>query len=155
MKDLNIEEIIINNFYKMIEDEKYQKETVQNHIKEIEKGLEIIKQNGNLEILKLLYIIKQNLYEELNKANQVILVKGMFNDITPAIIFALGYKKACYRIQIQSENETNKNIVLEVPTEIKDKVINLINANYKYLNNKQMIYEENKQDKHLFRINIK
>ena len=155
MEDLNIEEIIINNFYKMIEDEKYQKETVQNHIKEIEKGLEIIKQNGNLEILKLLYIIKQNLYEELNKANQVILVKGMFNDITPAIIFALGYKKSCYRIQIQGGNEKDKNIVLEVPTEIKDKVINLINANYKYLNNKQMIYEENKQDKHLFRINIK
>ena len=155
MKDLNIEEIIINNFYKMIKDENYPKETVQNHIKEIEKGIETIKQNGDLEILKLLYIIKQNLYEELNKANQVILVKGMVNDITPAIIFALGYKKACYRIQMQGGNETNKNIVLEVPSEFKDKVIKLINANYKYLNNKQMIYEDNKQDKHLFRINIK
>lgn len=131
MKDLNIEETITNNFYKMIEDEKYQKETVQNHIKEIEKGLETIKQNGNLEILKLLYIIKQNLYEELNKANQVILVKGIFNDITPAIIFALGYKKACYRIQIQSGNETNKNIVLEVPKEFADRVTDILNANYK------------------------
>lgn len=155
MEDLNIEETIINNFYKMIEDENYSKETVQNHIKEIEKGLEIIKQNGNLKILKLLYIIKQNLHEELNKANQVILIKGMFNDITPAIIFALGYKKACYSIQMQSGNEKDKNIVLEVPKEIKDKVIKLINANYKYLNNKQIIYEENKQDKHLFRIHIK
>ena len=79
----------------------------------------------------------------------------MFNDITPAIIFALGYKKACYRIQIQGRNEKDKNIVLEVPTKIKDKVIKLINANYKYLNNKQIIYEENKQDKYLFRIHIK
>ena len=154
--DLNIEEIIIkNNFYKIIKDENYPKETVQNHIKEIEKGIEIIKQNGDLEILKLLYIIKQNLYEELNKANQVILVKGMVNDITPAIIFALGYKKACYRIQIQSGNEKDKNIVLEVPIEFNDKVIKLINVNYKYVNNKQMIYEDNKQDQHLFRINIK
>ncbi len=73
--DLNIEEIIINNFYKMIKDENYPKEIVQSHIKEIEKGIERIKQNGDLEILKLLYIIKQNLCEELNKANQVILVK--------------------------------------------------------------------------------
>ena len=155
MEDLNIEETIINNFYKMIKDENYSKEIVQSHINEIEKGLETIKQNGDLEILKLLYIIKQNLYEELNKANQAILVKGMVNDITPAIIFALGYKKACYRIQMQGKNEKDKNIVLEVPTEIKDKVINLINANYKYLNNKQIIYEENKQDKYLFRIHIK
>lgn len=155
MKDLNIEEIMINNFYKMIEDENYPKETVQNHIKEIEKGLETIKQNGDLEILKLLYIIKQNLYKELNKANQVILVKGMANNITPAIIFALGYKKACYRIQMQGENETNKNIVLEAPKEIKDKVINLVNVNYKYVKNKNIIYEDNEQDQHLFRINIK
>ncbi len=79
----------------------------------------------------------------------------MANNIAPAIIFALGYKKACYRIQIQGKDEKDKNIVLEVPKGIKDKVIKLINVNYKYLKNKNIIYEDNKQDKHLFRINIK
>ena len=43
--DLNIEEIIINNFYKMIKDENYPKEIVQSYIKEIEKGIERIKQS--------------------------------------------------------------------------------------------------------------
>lgn len=131
MENLDIEEIIINNFHKMIQNENNPKETVQKHIKEIEKGLERIKQNGDLEILKLLYIIKQNLHEELNKANQVILIKGMFNDITPAIIFALGYEKGGFRIGLQSKNEKDKHIILEVPKEFTDRVADILSTNCK------------------------
>ena len=52
MEDLDIEKIIIDNFHKMIQDENYPKETVQRHIEEIQEGLNVIKQNGDLEILK-------------------------------------------------------------------------------------------------------
>ena len=134
MEDLDIEKIIIDNFYKMIQDENYPKGTVQRHIKEIQEGLDIIKQNGDLERLKTLYIIEQNLYEELNKTNQTILIRdniGMFNDITTAIIFALGYGKGGFRIQLQSKNENDKHIVLEVPKEFADRVADILNANYK------------------------
>ena len=134
MEDLDIEKIIIDNFHKMIQDENYPKETVQRHIEEIQEGLNVIKQNGDLEILKTLYIIEQNLYEELNKTNQTILIRdniGMFNDITTAIIFALGYGKGGFRIQLQSKNENDKHIVLEVPKEFADRVADILNANYK------------------------
>ena len=134
MEDLDIEKIIIDNFYKMIQDENYPKEIVQKHINEIQEGLSFIKQSGNLEILKVLYIIEQNLYEELNKINQTILIKdnkGIFTDVTTAIIFALGYGKTSFRIGMQSKNETDRHIVLEVPEAIKDRVIDILNANYK------------------------
>lgn len=134
MEDLDIERIIIDNFHKMIQDENYPKGTVQKHIKEIQEGLDIIKQNGALEILKTLYIVEQNLYEELNKTNQTILIRdniGMFNDITTAIIFALGYGKGDFRIQLQSKNENDKHIVLETPKEFADKVTDILNTNYK------------------------
>ena len=134
MEDLDIEKIIIDNFHKMIQKENYPKETVQKHIKEIQEGLDIIKQNGDLGILKTLYIIEQNLYEELETSGQIILIKdniGMFNDITTAIIFALGYGKGGFRIQLQSKNENDKHIVLEVPKEFADRVADILNANYK------------------------
>lgn len=134
MGDLDIEKIIIDNFHKMIQDENYPKETVQRHIEEIQEGLNVIKQSGNLEILKVLYIIEQNLYEELNKINQTILIKdnkGIFTDVTTAIIFALGYEKGGFRIQLQSENEKGKHIILKVPREFADRVADILNANYK------------------------
>ena len=134
MEDLDIEKIIIDNFRKMIQNGNYPKETVQKHIKEIQEGLDIIKQNGDLEILEILYLVQQNLCEELNKINQTILIKdnkGIFNNITTAIIFALGYGKGGFRVQLQSKNEKDKHIILEVPTELKDKVIDILNANYK------------------------
>ena len=134
MENLDIEKIIIDNFYKMIQDENYPKGTVQKHIKEIQEGLDIIKQNGDLEILEILYLVQQNLCEELNKTNQTILIKdnkGIFNNITTAIIFALGYEKNGFRIQLQSKNEKDKHIVLEVPKELADKVKDILNANYK------------------------
>ena len=134
MGDLDIEKIIIDNFYKMIQDENYPKETVQKHIKEIQEGLDIIKQKRNLEILKALYIIEEKLYKELNKTNQTILIKdnkGVYNGITAAIIFALGYGKYGFRVQAQSKNVKDKHIVLEVPGAIKDRVADILNANYK------------------------
>lgn len=134
MEDLDIEKIIIDNFYKMIQDENYPKEIVQKHINEIQEGLSFIKQNGNLEILKILYLVQQNLCEELNKTNQTILIKdnkGIFNGITTAIIFALGYGKDGFRIQLQSKNLKDKHIILEVPGAIKDRVTDILNANYK------------------------
>lgn len=134
MENLDIEKITINNFHKMIQDENYPKETVQKHIKEIQEGLDIIKQNGDLEILKTLYIIEQNLHEELETSGQIILIKdniGMFNDTTPAIIFALGYGKGGFRIQLQSKNENDKHIVFEVQKEFADKVTDILNTNYK------------------------
>ena len=136
MEDLDIEKIIIDNFYKMIQDENYPKEIVQKHINEIQEGLSFIKQNGNLEILKILYLVQQNLCEELNKTNQTILIKdnkGVYNGITTAIIFALGYGKDGFRIQLQSKNENDKHIVLEVPKEFADKVTDILNTNYKNL----------------------
>ena len=139
MEDLDIEKIIIDNFYKMIQDENYPKEIVQKHINEIQEGLDIIKQNEDLEILKTLYIIEEKLYKELNKTNQTILIKdnkGVYNGITTAIIFALGYGKGGFRVQLQSKNEKDKHIILEVPTELKDKVIDILNANYKDWENK-------------------
>ena len=134
MEDLDIEKIVINNFYQMIQNENNSQETVQKHIKQIQEGLDIIKQNGDLGILKTLYIIEQNLYEELETSGQIILIKdniGMFNDITTAIIFALGYGKGGFRIQLQSKNENDKHIVLEVPKEFADRVADILNANYK------------------------
>ena len=139
MEDLDIEKIIIDNFHKMIQKENYPKGTVQKHIKEIQEGLSIIKKNGDLEILKIIYIIEQNLYEELETSGQTILIKdnkGIFNNITTAIIFALGYGKGGFRVQLQSKNEKDKHIILEVPTELKDKVIDILNANYKDWENK-------------------
>ena len=94
MEDLDIEKIVINNFYQMIQNENNSQETVQKHIKQIQEGLDIIKQNEDLEILKTLYIIEEKLYKELNKTNQTILIKdnnGIFTKVTTAIIFALGY----------------------------------------------------------------
>ena len=134
MEDLDIEKIVINNFYQMIQDENYPKGTVQKHIKEIQEGLDIIKQNGDLEILEILYLVQQNLCEKLNKTNQTILIKdnkGIFNNITTPIIFALGYVKGGFRIQLQSKNENDKHIVLEVPKEFADRVADILNANYK------------------------
>ena len=136
MEDLDVEKIIIDNFNEMIKNENYPKETIQKHIKEIKEGLDIIKQSGNLEILKVLYIIEQNLYEELNKINQTILIKdnkGIFTDVTTAIIFALGYGKTSLRIGMQSKNETDRHIVLEVLEEFADRVVDILNANYKNL----------------------
>ena len=134
MEDLDIEKIVINNFYQMIQNENNSQETVQKHIKQIQEGLDIIKQNGDLEILKTLYIIEQNLYEELNKTNQTILIKenkGIFTNVTTAIIFALGYGKHGFRIGLQSKNLKDKHIILEVPGAIKDRVADILNANYK------------------------
>ncbi len=139
MEDLDIEKIIIDNFHKMIQKENYPKGTVQKHIKEIQEGLSIIKKNEDLEILKTLYIIEEKLYKELNKTNQTILIKdnnGIFTNVTTAIIFALGYGKGGFRVQLQSKNEKDKHIILEVPTELKDKVIDILNANYKDWENK-------------------
>lgn len=134
MEDLDIEKIIIDNFHKMIQDENYPKGTVQKHIKEIQEGLDIIKQNGDLEILEILYLVQQNLCEKLNKTNQTILIKdnkGIFNNITTAIIFALGYEKNGFRIQLQSKNENDKHIIFEAPKEFADRVTDILNANYK------------------------
>lgn len=134
MENLDIEKIIIDNFYKMIQNENYPKRTVQKHIKEIQERLDIIKQNGNLEILKALYIIEQNLYEELESSGQIILIRddiGIFNDITTAIIFALGYGKGGFKIQLQSKNENDKHIIFEVPKEFADRVVGILNTNYK------------------------
>ena len=134
MEDLDIEKIVINNFYQMIQNENNSQETVQKHIKQIQEGLDIIKQNEDLEILKTLYIIEEKLYKELNKTNQTILIKdnnGIFTKVTTAIIFALGYKKSCYWIRMQSKNETDRHIVLEVPEEFADRVIYILNVNYK------------------------
>ena len=134
MEDLDIEKIVINNFYQMIQNENNSQKTVQKHIKQIQEGLDIIKQNEDLEILKTLYIIEEKLYNELNKTNQTILIKdnnGIFTNVTTAIIFALGYGKGGFRVQLQSKNEKDKHIILEVPTELKDKVIDILNANYK------------------------
>ena len=139
MEDLDIEKIVINNFYQMIQNENNSQETVQKHIKQIQEGLDIIKQNEDLEILKTLYIIEEKLYKELNKTNQTILIKdnnGIFTNVTTAIIFALGYGKGGFRVQLQSKNEKDKHIILEVPTELKDKVIDILNANYKDWENK-------------------
>lgn len=139
MEDLDIEKIIIDNFYQMIQNENNSQETVQKHIKQIQEGLDIIKQNEDLEILKTLYIIEEKLYKELNKTNQTILIKdnnGIFTNVTTAIIFSLGYGKGGFRIQLQSKNEKDKHIILEVPTELKDKVTDIINANYEDWENK-------------------
>ena len=136
MEDLDIEKIIIDNFHKMIQNENYPKGTVQKHIKEIQEGLDIIKQNGDLEILEILYLVQQNLCEKLNKTNQTILIKdnkGIFTDVTTAIIFALGYGKTSFRIGMQSKNETDRHIVLEVLEEFADRVVDILNANYKNL----------------------
>lgn len=132
MEDLDVEKIIIDNFYKMIQDENYPKETVQKHINEIQEGLDIIKQKGNLEILKILYLVQQNLCEELNKTNQTVLIKDNKDIfVTTAIVFALEYGKHGFRIQLQSKNEKDKHIVLEVPEEFADRVADILNANYK------------------------
>ena len=134
MKDLYIEKIIMDNFYKIIRDENYPQEKIQEHINKIQKDLDIIKQNGNIEVLKILYLIEENLYEELNKINQIVLIKdnkGIFKDTSTAIIFALGYGKSCFRIQLQSKNEKDEHIVLEVPKAFKDKITNILNTNYK------------------------
>ena len=134
MEDLDIEKIVINNFYQMIQNENNSQETVQKHIKQIQEGLDIIKQNEDLEILKTLYIIEEKLYKELNKTNQTILIKdnnGIFTKVTTAIIFALGYGKHGFRIGLQSKNLKDKHIILEVPGAIKDRVADILNANYK------------------------
>lgn len=139
MEDLDIEKIIINNFYQMIQNENNSQETVQKHIKQIQKGLDIIKQNEDLEILKTLYIIEEKLYKELNKTNQTILIKdnnGIFTKVTTAIIFALGYGKGGFRVQLQNKNVKDKYIILEVTTGLKDKVIDILNANYEDWENK-------------------
>lgn len=134
MEDLDIEKIVINNFYQMIQNENNSQETVQKHIKQIQEGLDIIKQNEDLEILKTLYIIEEKLYKELNKTKQTILIKdnnGIFTNITTAIIFALGYGKGGFRVQLQSKNEKDKHIILEVPKEFADRVADILNRNYK------------------------
>lgn len=134
MKDLYIDKIIMDNFYKIIRDENYPQEKIQEHINKIQKDLDIIKQNGNIEVLKILYLIEENLYEELNKINQIVLIKdnkGIFKDTSTAIIFALDYGKSCFRIQLQSKNEKDEHIVLEVPKAFKDKITNILNTNYK------------------------
>lgn len=134
MNDLYIEKIIMDNFYKIIRDENYPQEKIQEHINKIQKDLDIIKQNGNIETLKILYLIEENLYEELNKINQIVLIKdnkGIFKDTSTAIIFALGYGKSCFRIQLQSKNEKDEHIALEVPKAFKDKITNILNTNYK------------------------
>ena len=51
MEMLDIENIIINNFNKMIKNENYSQEKIQEHINKIKEGLNIIRQNDDLKIL--------------------------------------------------------------------------------------------------------
>ena len=133
MEMLDIENIIINNFNKMIKNENYSQEKIQEHINKIKEGLNIIKQNDDLKILEVLYLIKKFVYGDLIKINKKILVKdnyGIFNDITTGIIFSLDDEKPCYIIQVQNKDEKDRHIVLEIPREIKDKVIKVLSENY-------------------------
>ena len=133
MEMLDIENIIINNFNKMIKNENYSKEKIQEHINKIKEGLNIIKQNDDLKILEVLYLIKKFVYGDLIKINKKILVKdnyGIFNDITTGIIFSLDDEKPCYIIQVQNKDEKDRHVVLEIPREIKDKVIKVLSENY-------------------------
>lgn len=55
---------------------------------------------GDLEVLKMLYLMEEKLYKELSQTKQTILIKdnrGVLNNITTAIIFALGYKNMFLR----------------------------------------------------------
>ena len=134
MEDLDIEKVIIDNFNKMVKDENYTEEQIKEHINKIQEGLNQINQNGDLEVLKILYLIQQNNYEKLSLTGQKILVKdnkGMFNNITTGIIFALGYKKSCYKIQTQNKSEKDKNITLVVPEKFNDNVLSILNSNCK------------------------
>ncbi len=134
MENLDIEKIIIDNFYKIIEKDNEPKKEIKRHIKDIQEGLNIIKQNGDLETLTMLYIIKEKLYKELSQAKQTILIKdnrGIFEGIKIAIFFALGYEKPSFRLQVQCKDETDKHIFLEVPKKFVDKVIDILNTNYK------------------------
>lgn len=133
MEMLDIENIIINNFNKMIKNENYSQEKIQEHINKIKEGLNIIKQNDDLKILEVLYLIKKFVYGDLIKINKKILVKdnyGIFNDITTGIIFSLDDEKPCYIIQVQNKDEKDRHVVLEIPREIKDKVIKVLSENY-------------------------
>ena len=133
MEMLDIENIIINNFNKMIKNENYSQEKIQEHINKIKEGLNIIKQNDDLKILEVLYLIKKFIYGDLIKINKKILVKdnyGIFNDITTGIIFSLDDEKPCYIIQVQNKDEKDRHVVLEIPREIKDKVIKVLSENY-------------------------
>ena len=133
MEMLDIENIIINNFNKMIKNENYSQEKIQEHINKIKEGLNIIKQNDELKILEVLYLIKKFVYGDLIKINKKILVKdnyGIFNDITTGIIFSLDDEKPCYIIQVQNKDEKDRHVVLEIPREIKDKVIKVLSENY-------------------------
>lgn len=133
MEMLDIENIIINNFNKMIKNENYSQEKIQEHINKIKEGLNIIRQNDDLKILEVLYLIKKIVYGDLIKINKKILVKdnyGIFNDITTGIIFSLDDEKPCYIIQVQNKDEKDRHIVLEIPREIKDKVIKVLSENY-------------------------
>ena len=133
MEMLDIENIIINNFNKMIKNENYSQEKIQEHINKIKEGLNIIKQNDDLKILEVLYLIKKFVYGDLIKINKKILVKdnyGIFNDITTGIIFSLDDEKPCYIIQVHNKDEKDRHVVLEIPREIKDKVIKVLSENY-------------------------
>ena len=133
MEMLDIENIIINNFNKMIKNENYSQEKIQEHINKIKEGLNIIKQNDDLKILEVLYLIKKFVYGDLIKINKKILVKdnyGIFNDITTGIIFSLDDEKPCYIIQVQNKDEKDRHVVLEIQREIKDKVIKVLSKNY-------------------------
>ena len=133
MEMLDIENIIINNFNKMIKNENYSQEKIQEHKNKIKEGLNIIKQNDDLKILEVLYLIKKFVYGDLIKINKKILVKdnyGIFNDITTGIIFSLDDEKPCYIIQVQNKDEKDRHVVLEIPREIKDKVIKVLSENY-------------------------
>ena len=133
MEMLDIENIIINNFNKMIKNENYSQEKIQEHINKIKEGLNIIRQNDDLKILEVLYLIKKFVYGDLIKINKKILVKdnyGIFNDITTGIIFSLDDEKPCYIIQVQNKDEKDRHVVLEIPREIKDKVIKVLSENY-------------------------
>ena len=80
-----------------------------------------------------MYLIKKIVYGDLIKINKKILVKdnyGIFNDITTGIIFSLDDEKPCYIIQVQNKDEKDRHIVLEIPREIKDKVIKVLSENY-------------------------
>ena len=117
----------------MIKNENYSQEKIQEHINKIKEGLNIIKQNDDLKILEVLYLIKKFVYGDLIKINKKILVKdnyGIFNDITTGIIFSLDDEKPCYIIQVQNKDEKDRHVVLEIPREIKDKVIKVLSENY-------------------------
>lgn len=127
MDNIDIEKILINDFYEMVKPDNPPQQETEKYIEKLKYGIDKIKKENNLQILIILYLLRKNIYEELKPINKKIEIKdnGLFEDVTIAMIFTLNYKYNCYDVCFEKKLADRK-VTLKVPKELEETILKIL-----------------------------